>query len=361
MLSRLSGKCLTYDDVALEPVFSNINSRLEPIMEFWLTKNTKVKCPLIPANMDSVMCDKLADVIIANGGIPIFHRYCPFSQQLLWAKKYKNKCIISSGLGRSEYMPNGTRIENEDEAKLAIKNVNDKVEQLLNAGALGVCYDVAHGHCNRMIYIINDIKQRCPNKDVIAGNVCTTDGYNDLVRAGADAVKVGVGPGSCCTTRLMTGFGIPQFTAIEEIGKVAKKLGVPIIADGGIKQPKDLCIALAAGAQTIMMGKIFSQTNEGAGNIITIDGKKYKHYRGQASAEFQTNYYGQVKKGTVAEGVSMDIPCIGPAQDLIDNYMGGLRSAFSYGGARTIKEYQRKAQIRIVGGGYLTESHTRDK
>jgi len=207
---------------------------------------------------------------------------------------------------------------------------------------------------------------------VIAGNVCSRDGYKDLAEWGADAVKVGVGPGACCTTRKMTGFGVPQFTAVYEIGKEAQKFHVPFIADGGISGPDDVVKALAAGASSVMMGKMFAvcedsaatkrdrQIEKGDGRSGDVWNREAK-YRGQASAEFQEEYYGEVKEGTIPEGEAMWAPVEGSARDLLKRLSAAIRAAFNYGGAREIYELQRKCrgQFVPVGGGYLEESGVR--
>lgn len=350
-------KAYTFDDVALVPQYNNIQSRTEPSLSSWLTKNTKVNIPLIPANMDTVINTNLAEVIVNNGGIPIFHRFCSIEDQVNFCKRFNGKCFVSCGL-----------------------NDTDKLEQLYDAGALGVCIDVAHGHSEPIINLIKTLKEKYPNKEIIAGNVCTPMGYSDLVSAGADAVKVGVGPGAACTTRIVTGFGVPQFSAIYEIAKLARKLQVPIIADGGIRNSRDVVLALAAGASTCMVGSLFSKTFESAGEKYVKDGEEYLKihystipdyiqegkdiytlYRGQASKHFQNDYYGGMKKGTVAEGINFYSLCSGGTQDVIDDISGGLRSGLTYGGARSIKELQRKAEFVEVSSNYMFESRPREK
>lgn len=232
---------------------------------------------------------------------------------------------------------------------------------MLELGASGVCIDVAHGHSDKMFHTIGEIKKKFPQKDVIAGNVCTPMAYHDLVNAGADAVKVGVGPGAACTTRMVTGFGVPQFTAIYECAQVAEKLRIPLIADGGIRTSRDVVLALAAGASSVMIGKLFAVTKESAApkrkseNFSGLEAK----YRGQASEDFQTDFYGALKQKTVAEGVDFWVPVKSTAQELIDNLLGGLRSGMTYGGARNIKELQRKAEFMEVTASYISESHPR--
>ena len=194
----------TFDDVALVPQFNNIPSRTEPSLETWLTKDRKIDIPILAANMDSVICDELADLLVDYGTVPVFHRFLPLKKQLAWVKKYKKNAFVSAGI-------------------LKIS----ETRELLDAGAAGVCIDVAHGHSDRMFKHIEQLKKSHPKKAVIAGNVCTSMAYHDLVNAGADAVKVGVGPGAACSTRMVTGFGVPQFTAIYECAQVAEKLRVP--------------------------------------------------------------------------------------------------------------------------------------
>ncbi len=334
-------RAYSFDDVALVPQFNNIPSRTEPILETWLTRDRKMAIPLLASNMDTVIGDSLADVLLQNGSFPIFHRFADFSVQEQWVKKYAQRCYISCG----------------------IHKINE-AEKLLELGALGVCIDIAHGHSTVMFKAIERLKKAYPNKDVIAGNVCTAMAYHDLVNAGADAVKVGIGPGSACTTRMVTGFGVPQFSAIYECARIAEKLRIPLIADGGIRDSRDVVIALAAGASTVMIGKLFALTEESAAQKRPVEGSNggvEAKYRGQASSDFQNDYYGAVKKSIVPEGVDFWAQISGKAQDLIDNLLGGLRSGLTYGGARNIKELQRKAEFIEVTEAYIHESKPRFK
>lgn len=331
----------TFDDVALVPQFNNVPSRTEPNLETWLTKDLKIKCPLLAANMDTVIGEELADILIENGTLPIFHRFTSFEDQLKWVKKYEHKTFVSCGIQPHKI---------------------DDIRKLLDAGALGVCIDVAHGHSDKMFHTIEMIKQTHPNKDIIAGNVCTAMAYHDLVNAGADAVKVGVGPGAACTTRLVTGFGVPQFTAIEECAHVAEKLRIPLIADGGIRNSRDVVLALAAGASSVMIGKLFALSTESAAQKRPCEGSQIgleAKYRGQASEDFQSDFYGALKEKTVAEGIDFWAEVENTAQGLIDNLLGGIRSGLTYGGARNIKELQRKAEFIEVSSAYSRESNPR--
>lgn len=329
-------QALTYDDVALVPQFNNIPSRTQPLLESWLSKEMKLDIPILAANMDTVIGFELADILIEQGSIPIFHRFTSFEEQIAWVKRYQNKTFVSCGIQKI-----------------------DDTRKLLDLGAAGVCIDVAHGHSDRMFAHIEELKKGHPDKQVIAGNVCTAMAYHDLVNAGADAVKVGVGPGAACTTRVVTGFGVPQFTAVHDCAKIAEKLRVPLIADGGIRGSRDVVLALAAGASTVMIGKRFAMTKESAAQKrTTAEGLEAK-FRGQASADFQNEFYGGLKAKTVAEGVDFWGPITGSALELINELLGGIRSGMTYGGARSIKELQRKAEFVRVTSAYGAESRPR--
>ena len=330
---------LTYDDVALVPQFNNIPSRTEPVLESWLTRNLKIGIPIIAANMDTVISYELAELLIAQGSIPICHRFMAIEEQVKWVKHFGEKTFISCGI-------------------LHI----DETKKLLDLGAAGVCIDVAHGHSDRMFRHISELKKSHPDKQVIAGNVCTAMAYHDLVNAGADAVKVGVGPGAACSTRMVTGFGIPQFSAVFDCARVAEKLRVPLIADGGIRNSRDVVLALAAGASAIMIGKLFAMTKESAADKRKSDhsptGLEAK-FRGQASLDFQNEFYGGLKAKTVAEGIDFWAPVSGSAEELLASLLGGIRSGMTYGGARNIKELQRKAEFVQVTQSYIGESKPR--
>ncbi len=330
---------LTYDDVALVPQFNNIPSRTEPMLESWLTKQIKIDVPILAANMDTVIGDELAEFLLSQGTIPIFHRFTSFEDQVKWVKKFASKTFVSCGIGKI-----------------------DETKKLLDLGAVGVCIDVAHGHSDRMFRYIEELKKTHPDHQVIAGNVCTPMAYHDLVNAGADAVKVGVGPGAACATRVVTGFGVAQFTAVYECAKIAEKLRVPLIADGGIRGSREVVLALAAGASSVMIGKLFSMTKESAAikraSPKAPSGLEAK-YRGQASTDFQNEFYGGLKAKTVAEGIDFWGPVSGSAEDLMNSLLGGLRSGMTYGGARNIKELQRKAEFTQVTPSYMYESRPR--
>jgi len=243
-----------------------------------------------------------------------------------------------------------------------------RVESALEAGADCVVVDVAHGDSHLEIEMIKNIRKSFPQAQIIGGNVATADGAKRLIDAGADAIKVGVGPGSICITRVVAGSGVPQLTAVMECAEVARAAGVPIIADGGIRQPGDVAKAIAAGAQTVMIGSLLAGTDESPGLMMTRKGHRYKASRGMASRE--ANIDRNKREGNdlsqeeiddyVAEGVEAAVPYRGKAREVLTQLVGGLQSGMSYSGATSIEEFQRKAIfVRMTGAG-LRESGAHD-
>ncbi len=246
----------------------------------------------------------------------------------------------------------------------------ERTEALLEAGADTIVVDIAHGHSENAINTVHMIKKAFPNCDLIAGNVATGDGARDLIKAGVDAVKVGVGSGSICITRVVTGSGVPQLTAVIDAVKAAKDYDIPVISDGGIRTSGDLTKALAAGASSAMIGSMFGGTDESPGKTLVKNGKKYKMYRGMASymASLGRKYREegpQVVDGDdlndyVPEGVEAMVPYKGSVVEILRQLAGGLRSGLSYCGARTIPEMQKNAEfVRITGAGFI-ESQPHD-
>lgn len=246
----------------------------------------------------------------------------------------------------------------------------ERTESLLNNGADVIVVDIAHGHSDNAINTVKMIKKAFPSCELIAGNVATGKGTEDLIKAGVDAVKVGVGSGSICITRIVTGSGVPQLTAIIDSVKMAKKYEIPIISDGGTRTSGDLTKALAAGASSVMIGSMFGGTDESPGKTLVKNGKKYKMYRGMASfyaalgRKFRENPESGSEKDDlndyVAEGVEAMVPYKGSVIEIIKQLTGGLRSGLSYCGANTIREMQDNAEfIKITASGYR-ESHPHD-
>jgi len=242
----------------------------------------------------------------------------------------------------------------------------ERVKLLVEAGADLISIDRAHGHSAKVVETLKSIKKNF-DIPVIAGNIVTAEGAEDLVRAGADGVKVGVGPGSICTTRIVSGAGMPQVTAVFDVVKVAMKHKIPVIADGGIKYSGDITKALAAGANAVMIGSLFAGTDESPGETILYQGRHYKLYRGMGSLgamlDGSADRYGQ--KGVeanklVPEGIEGRVPYKGPLSQSIHQLVGGLRSGMGYCGAASLKELREKAKFVRISGAGLKESHVHD-
>nr|WP_292164931.1 IMP dehydrogenase [Butyrivibrio sp.] len=244
-------------------------------------------------------------------------------------------------------------------------NVLDRVQALVDAKVDVVVLDSAHGHSQNVLNCLRMIKEKFPDLDVIAGNVATAKATRDLIEAGADAVKVGIGPGSICTTRVVAGIGVPQVTAVMECYSVAKEFGVPIIADGGIKFSGDITKAIAAGGSVVMMGSMFAGCDEAPGATELFQGRKYKVYRGMGSIAAMENgskdrYFQEGAKKLVPEGVEGRVAYKGMLEDTVFQLIGGLRSGMGYCGCNTIKELQENAQFVKITSAALRESHPHD-
>lgn len=242
----------------------------------------------------------------------------------------------------------------------------DRAEALVKAGVDVLVLDSAHGHSKGIIDTVIAIKKHL-NIDIIAGNIATSEAAEALIQAGADGVKVGIGPGSICTTRIVSGVGVPQISAIEECAEVGKKHGVPIIADGGIKYSGDFAKALAAGAQSVMVGSLLAGTDESPGELISYQGRQYKTYRGMGSIGAMTKgssdrYFqeGTAADKLVPEGIEGRVPHVGSIKDVVFQMVGGLRSSMGYVGAKDILDYQEKAEFVEITSAGLKESHVHD-
>jgi IMP dehydrogenase len=242
----------------------------------------------------------------------------------------------------------------------------ERAEELARAQVDVIVIDTAHGHSSRVLEAVQRLKGKFPAVDLVAGNVATFEGARDLVRLGVDAVKVGVGPGSICTTRVVTGAGVPQITAIAECARATREAGVPLIADGGVKFAGDITKAIAAGASTAMIGSLFAGTEESPGETILYQGRSFKSYRGMGSlgamAAGSGDRYAQEGEASklVAEGIEGRVPYKGMLADLVTQLVGGLRSGMGYCGCRIVVELQQKARFMRITAAGLRESHVHD-
>lgn len=320
---------LTFDDVILVPGYNGIKSRQNVTTSVDLLGHS-FEVPLISSNMDTITEDRMANAMASFGGMAILHRFMTIEKNIEMFRKIKQKerVAISIGLGKDNL---------------------ERADALITEGASLICVDVAHGHSKEVNRTIRDLREKhSSNIVVIAGNVATYAGADYLSAAGADVIKVGIGSGSVCTTRIKTGFGVPQLSALQDCRKVDRIL----ISDGGIRVPGDAVKALAAGADFIMLGGMLAGTEETPGDTIekNVDGQKckVKRFRGMASREAQEEFMGQMSEWKTAEGVAVEVPCRGPVKNIILDLMGGIRSGLTYCGASTIKDLQRKAQFMEI-------------
>lgn len=330
---------LTYDDVLLMPRHCEITSRTIPDLTTKATKNKKMTLPFIAANMDTVSEENMARAMGKLGGMAILHRFLAVEEQVAQVKNLVNAKREIPGLIVA--------------ASVGVKQEGmDRADILADAGVEVLTVDIAHGDSVMMIETMEYIKKKYPHIDLIAGNVAMPDGVKRLIDAGADAVKVGIGPGSMCTTRIITGCGVPQLTAVALCVAEARKYGVPVIADGGIKTSGDIAKALAAGADSVMLGSMLAGTLETPGEVKG----GMKKYRGMASKDAQVSWRGNMQKGMAPEGESRMIPCKGSVENVIDELSGGVRSAMTYLNARSLEEITKNALFMEMSGSGMMES-----
>ncbi|HMM15572.1 MAG TPA: IMP dehydrogenase [Parvibaculum sp.] len=280
--------------------------------------------------------------------------------------------ITVKDIEKAHLHPNATK---DDQGRLrvaAATTVGDegfaRSEALIAAGADVIIVDTAHGHSQRVSEAVERIKKLSNVTQVVAGNIATGDGARALIDAGADAIKVGIGPGSICTTRVVAGIGVPQLTAILDAVEVARKFDTPVIADGGIKYSGDLAKAIAAGAECAMIGSLFAGTDESPGEVFLYQGRSYKAYRGMGSVGAMAlgsadRYFQQDVKDSlklVPEGVEGQVPYKGPVGNVVHQLVGGLRAAMGYTGSATIKDFQERAKFVRISSASLRESHVHD-
>lgn len=340
---------LSYDDVLLVPQYSEIVSRSKVNLTVKISPHTTLKIPIISANMTDVTGIEMAVCLGKLGGLGVLPRFMSAEDEAKMVSAVKKKGVITA-------------------AAVGLRNgMFSRAEVLVKAGADILFLDVAHGHMRRAIEATSSLKQTFGNTiDIVSGNIATYEGASDLFKAGADCVKVGIGPGSICTTRIETGFGVPQLTAVMEAARAAKHYRKTIMADGGTKNSGDIVKGLAAGASAIMAGSQLAGTDEAPGKKLIIKGKIFKNYYASTSYLEKKNHLKTNGKGLsqnyvkYIEGVESLVPYKGPVTDIIEKMVANIRSGFSYCGAKDISSLWKKARfIRITSQG-LRESGAHD-
>ena len=364
--TKLAKKGLTFDDVLLIPAESHVLPN-EVKLDTKLAPNLQLHIPLISAGMDTVTEGNMAIAMAENGGLGVIHKNLSIEAQVDEVKKAKGKTVDPN-------LPHPA-VDNQGRllAAAAVGVTSDtfeRAESLLEAGADAIVIDTAHGHSAGVLRKIKEIREHFPNATLIAGNVATGEGTAALFDAGVDVVKVGIGPGSICTTRIVAGVGVPQITAIYDAASVAQKYGKKIIADGGIKYSGDVVKALAAGGNAVMLGSMFSGTTEAPGTVFTNEGKQFKSYRGMGSVGAMSQQHGSSDRyfqggvneanKLVPEGVEALVPYKGDVSNIIYQIDGGLRAGMGYVGAGTIEELIENSQFVQITNAGLRESHPHD-
>ena len=359
---------LTFDDLLLRPGYSDFN-RQEISLKTNLTKKIILELPFISSPMDTVTESELAIALATEGGIGFIHRnLTPQNQATEVAIVKKRNMLVGAAVGSKGY--------------------EERIEKLVKAGVDAVIIDSAHGYAKDVLEAVSAVKNKYPVLQVIGGNIATKEGALASIKAGVDGLRVGMGPGAICTTRIISGMGIPQMTALFEITPVAQKYNVPVIADGGITYSGDMVKALAAGASALMMGSFFASCSEAPGekvmlakehvplrfkDILKIEKEKYmfKSYRGMGSVgamqkgakiKSEGEYHGKsyTDRTLIAEGVEGLVPIKGEVSELLEQAVGGIRSGMYYTGSKTIKELHQKAQFVRISQASLKESHPHD-
>jgi len=327
-------KGLTYDDVLLVPQYSDIKSRSEVSLATKFGRGVKLGLPIIASPMDTVSEANMAGSLGELGGISIIHRYNSIEEQSAMIASLGGEVLVGAAVGVSgDFM--------------------DRAVSAVAAGAKVICIDVAHGHHVLMKKAIKKIRKAVGKKiHIMAGNVATLEGFNDLADWGADSIRCNIGGGSICTTRIQTGHGVPGLETIFQCAKSDRD--AKIIADGGIKNSGDIVKAFAAGADAVMLGSLLAGTDCSPGTVFKTEaGELRKTYRGMASAAAQRDWRGRVSS---CEGISSSVPYRGKLADVVKGLERGIRSGLSYSGARSVKELQAKAQWLQQSNASTTES-----
>lgn len=347
--NKIISEGLTFDDVLLLPGYSDFK-RADVDLTTTLHPKIVLKLPVLSSPMDTVTESAMAIAIAAAGGLGVIHRNLTVEAQVAEVKKVKEQnFLVGAAVGVGS-------------------DLAERVSALVAAGVDLLVIDSGHGNTSFMVDAIKLVKQSHPDVVVMAGNVATADGAKRLVEAGADILRVGMGPGSICTTRIVTGMGVPQLTAIMEAVKGVESVsGHPatIVADGGIRQMGDIAKALAVGAHAVMLGSRLAGFDESPGEKVTVEGKEYKQYRGMGSVaamkKGSAERYGQSKEASnhklIPEGVEGLVKYKGPVGAYIEQMVGSVQSSFYYIGAKTLREFHEKAKLMRITSASMEESH----
>lgn len=367
-MDKIITQALTFDDILIKPGYSDFD-RSDITFTTNITKRLKLTCPVVSAPMDTVTESPLAIALGALGGIGFIHRNLTIKDQATEVLKVKKAgYMVGAAVGSSA-------------------GYEERVKALVEAGVDSILVDSAHGYAKKVLEAVRYIKDKYET-EVIAGSVATSEGAKALIEAGVDGLRVGMGPGAICSTRIISGMGVPQLTALFDTVSVAHRHGVPVIADGGIKYSGDVVKALAAGASTVMLGRLFAATEESPGTVHKLTAEQvpsrfqsvvdsrtkeyiFKEYRGMGSVgamergkqiSSEDEFHGKNFSGDVliAEGVEGLVPCSGTVKQLINQIIGGVTSGMYYIGAKTIPELWRKAEFIQITSASLTESHPHD-
>jgi IMP dehydrogenase len=343
---------LTYDDIQLVPQYSHIPSRTQINLNTLVSRRYGLLNPLVASPMDTVCGEEMAFKIFLMGGVGCIHRFMSIEEQSRVVKSLYQR-IYGEGFG-GPFEEWGVMYDDWHAeinlipimAAIGVSELDkERAKSLVESGANILVIDVAHGHHKNVIDMIKWCKENLDEKvDIIAGNIATAQAAIDLEKAGADGLRVGIGGGSLCTTRIKTGFGVPNVSCLEEIIKVAK---TPIMADGGIRTSGDISKALALGASSVMLGSLLAGTEEAPGQIIETPKGLYKRYRGSASLETKVVNGQQVRN---VEGESTTIPYKGGVKFIVNGLLDGIKSALSYGGARNLEEFKPKYVVVTNSG-----------
>ena len=340
---RILKEGITFDDVLLVPAYSEVLPK-DVSLRSRFSRNISLDIPFVSAAMDTVTGSAMAIAMATAGGIGVIHKNMSAEAQATEVRRVKAAGLrVAAGAGITT-------------------DILDRVSKLIEAGADAIVLDSAHGHSRGVVSALRQLKAEFPGTDVVVGNIATAEAARLLVSEGADALKVGIGPGSICTTRIIAGVGVPQLTAIADVVEAAG--GIPVIADGGLRYSGDVVKALAAGADCVMCGSMFAGTDEAPGDIIEVNGKRMKSYRGMGSIDAMQSgsadrYFQKGGGKLVPEGVSAAVPCKGPVADVLFQLAGGLRSGMGYVGAADISALHGARFIKISPAS-LRENHPHD-